>query len=221
MNAYADMLFSTLLGWVRGLMQQLWSFFSSGGSGGFFAWLGDHFLPVTAVLCLLGAAADLVWRIVKRDPSPVVRELGKLVYGERDMGRADRMRFEQGYEDGIDMQDINPDGADHIPLFESNYAQDPVSSDALIAELDSFVLSDEAQPAAGAETARTWDTGRQETEMRRRRGDRYENHERKRLFRRVNSLISDDEEGGLLDRLPTQVDRKGAFHDPVYPHRRA
>ncbi len=221
MNAFADMLFSALLGWVRGLTQSLWSFFAGGGSGGFFSWIGDHCLPVTAVLCLSGAAVDLVVRLSgeKTGSGPLMGLRRLLFGGPKEMSRQDRARFAHGYEDGIDMQDLNPDGENHIPLFESNVHEDSVSSGDLLAELEGLLVSDTAdQSRDGAYTAA--DGARAEGETRRRRGDRYDSHERKRLFKRVNSLIGDDAEDGMLDRLPSKVDRKEAFHDPVYPNRR-
>ena len=223
MNAFADSLFSTLLGWVRGLMQSLWSFFSSGGSGGFFAWIGDHYLAVTVFLCLLGLSADLLIGLFRENPSPLAKELRTLVFPRRNgMGREERRRFDRGYEDGIDMQDLNPDGEGHIPLFESNYPPEDVEDGLPADEAESEVYMEEPgeipdswkKPEAARAAAAA-------PEGRRRRGDRHENHEKKRFFRRVNSLIPDDGEQGLLDRLPTSVDRKDAFHEPVYPNRRS
>ncbi len=206
MNAYADMLFSALLGWVRGLVQSLWSFFASGGSGGFFAWLGDHYLALAAILCLLGMGADLVTALARGgSASPLMRRLRRAVFGgPKEMERTDRRRFEKGYEDGIDMQDLNPEGEGHIPLFESNYPE---------------AVPEVVFPDAG-ESPETAGTPRQEPEYRRRRGERHDGREKRRFFKHVGPLIADDEENGMLDRLPTTVDRKEAFHDPVYPHRR-
>ncbi len=218
MNAFADSLFSALLGWVRGLMQSLWSFFSSGGSGGFFAWIGDHYLVVTAFLCLVGVAADLLIGLFRDDPSPLAREVRSLVFPRRNgMGKEERRRFVSGYEDGVDMQDLNPDGEGHIPLFESNYP--PEDEENGIAPEET---AEEEYRNSPEEVPDSWKRPEAERapEGRRRRGDRHENHEKKRLFRRVNSLIPDDGEQGLLDRLPTSVDRKDAFHEPVYPNRR-
>ena len=116
------------------------------------------------------------------------------------------------------MQDLNPDGENHIPLFESNYPEVSAPSDALLAELD--LLPSSGGEGGGKDPAPASDTGRTGAETRRRRVDRYESHDKKRLFRRVNSLIGDDEDNSALDRLPVTVDRKEAFHDPVYPNRR-
>ena len=220
MNAFADMLLSALLGWVRGLTQSLWSFFASGGSGGFFSWIGDHCVPVTVLLCLMGTAVDFAVRLGRgEDLSGPARALRRLVFGgPREMSRADRERFDRGYEEGVDMQDLNPDGENHIPLFESNYPEVSAPSDALLAELD--LLPSSGGEGGGKDPAPASDTGRTGAETRRRRVDRYESHDKKRLFRRVNSLIGDDEDNSALDRLPVTVDRKEAFHDPVYPNRR-
>ena len=249
MNAFADSLFSTLLGWVRGLMQSLWSFFSSGGSGGFFAWIGDHYLAVTAFLCLIGLAADLLIGLFRENPSPLARELRTLVFPSTGgMGKEERRRFDRGYEDGIDMQDLNPDGEGHIPLFESNYPPQDGEYAFPAEQMEDAGYPERAKeapdpwrvPEAAKEAPDPWrmpetakeapdpwrmpeavsDAPTAVPEGRRRRGDRHENHEKKRLFRRVNSLIPDDGEQGLLDRLPTSVDRKDAFHEPVYPNRR-
>ena len=223
MNAFADSLFSTLLGWVRGLMQSLWSFFSSGGSGGFFAWIGDHYLAVTVILCVIGIAADLLIGFFRETPSPLARELRVLVFRRRDgMGREERKRFDRGYEDGVDMQDLNPDGEGHFPLFESNYApeDDGLPADGTDSRAWTDELEDAPDPWKRPEAVPTHAADAPGGEERRRRGARHENREKKRLFRRVNSLLPDDGDEGLLDRLPTSVDRKEAFHEPVYPHRR-
>ncbi len=211
MNAYADMLFTTLLGWVRGLTQSLWSFFASGGSGGFFSWIGDHCLAVTVILCLAGTAADLVVRLGSRRDGGIAG----LLFGGW-MSRDDRERFDRGYDDGVALQALTPEGEGHIPLFESNLPDASAPSDALFAELERLKDRDEEgaeEPAGQPEDTGTGPVGR------RRRGDRHESREKKRLFKRMPLIVGDEDEV-MVDSLPAQVDMKDAFHDPVYPNKR-
>ena len=44
MNSFANSLFSLLFGWARTLIQHIWTAAISGRYGGFFTWLGDHWV---------------------------------------------------------------------------------------------------------------------------------------------------------------------------------
>ncbi len=226
MNAFADFLLSLLLGWLKGLTQFLWDFFSGGGSNGFLPWLGDHWKGLVVILCAVGSGMDLAVRLRNR------RAL-KAAAGSREAPSAagensgEVWGFDQGFEDSLDMKSLAfPEEAEKdrravFPQAERRPIRDrtekafypvqaayEVREEGFVPEADGFGdLPGEEVPA---ETA--------EKDTRRRRSDKHDSRERRRLFHRVNSLINADEQDDvLLDGLPPVIDKKEAFHKPVYP----
>lgn len=109
MNAFANALFSVLFSGVRSVIESVWSAVAAGKLSGFFSWLGDHWLPLVAVLCLFGTLADfLIWLIRWRPYLVWNTELRHLFSrSARKQAEAD-WRFTRGYQSGIelDMTDL-------------------------------------------------------------------------------------------------------------------
>ncbi|MBQ8136356.1 MAG: hypothetical protein IJ174_02890 [Clostridia bacterium] len=209
MNAFAEMMFSSLLGWLHGLTDRLWRFFSGGGAGGFFAWIGDHWLLCTVVLCVVGTLIDLMIWLIRRKPFRTWSQrwhfLQRKLRGH-EMGVSETWRFNHGYEDSIEMlkEDIPSEGVETIPaedaMFERRFAD----------------FEEEFYPV---------DTGNAQNASenqyrRKRRADRYDTRGRGGLFHRVNTLIGVSGDEQMIDGLPALIDKNKAFHDPVYPIRK-
>lgn len=59
----------------------------------------------------------------------------------------------------------------------------------------------------------------QSVQVRRRRGDKYQKTDRMKALRRIKSKLRDAQEDdtAMLDGLPSSVDSRKAFYDPVFP----
>ena len=60
MGSFAYSIFSVLLGWIRGAVNQLWALLNSDSGGGFLAWIGENWKVLTLLLCGIGVVVDLV-----------------------------------------------------------------------------------------------------------------------------------------------------------------
>ena len=110
MNAFANALFSLLLGWVRALVQGLWQLLSNGGAQRFFTWLGDHWIPLVGLLCLTGEAADkLIW-LLRWRPDLVwrtkLRHFLARLRGQ-EMGERAQRTFYTGYRDAVALNQMD------------------------------------------------------------------------------------------------------------------
>lgn len=209
MNAFANTLFSLLLSWVKGLVQSVWGMFS-GGADGFFVWLGDHWLGLVVFICLLGAAADLMVWLLRWRPDLVWRTKVRRFrarLGGQEMDNRDQQDFYRGYEEAVDM---GPG-----VLWEENAAwqQDDGYDDAPVQ--DETVWWEQPEP----ETVYEQPDAVQSVQVRRRRGDKYQKTDRMKALRRIKSKLRDAQEDdtAMLDGLPSSVDSRKAFYDPVFP----
>ena len=232
MNAFADLLLSVLLGWMKGLTQLLWTFFADGGSNGFLAWLGDHWMMLVAILCLAGVSADFAaWLQQRRLAKKTARSAEK---HPNVSGEETPWGFEQPFGDSMDMEGLAVQ-EESEPLTEENnqpvfphVERKPVRENA---EKTFFPVRAAWEPRTEEDndggdlpdpvTENAVPAERRpaaEAPARRRRSDKHEGRERKRLFPRVAPLIqSDEQESGMLDGLPPVIDKNEAFHKPVYP----
>ena len=205
MNAFANTLFSLLLSWVKGLVQSVWNIFS-GGADGFFVWLGDHWLSLVVVICLLGAAADLLVWLLRWRPDLVWRTKLRRIHARltgRAMGDREEKDFYYGYEEGVDMQSAM--GYDANALWQEDETPDSMQEEPAWWDVPETVPV--YQPAeevpAGQQT-------------RHRRSDKYQKTGRQKKLSQIRDKWQEDETA-MLDELPTSVDSRQAFYDPVFP----
>ena len=202
MNACANPLFSLLLGWVKGLLQSLYSMFSVGKVNSFFVWLGDHWLGVVVVVCLAGAVADLIIWLLRWRPDLVWRTRLRHLFGHRtDMGTR---QFRKGYNEAVDIRQdaasVWPQPAEYQPQ-EEIWWDMPESVPAQKSAQETLFM----QPPPVTE--------------RRRRSDKYQKTDRMRAFGKIKDKLREvqEDENTMLDGLPPAVDSRQAFYDPVFP----
>jgi hypothetical protein len=90
MRGFAQTLFNALLGWIRMLVEAVWSLLFSDGTKAWLTWIGNNWLALVVLLCLIGVAIDyLIW-FVRWRPYYVwgakMRRFGR-IFG---IGRKDR-----------------------------------------------------------------------------------------------------------------------------------
>ena len=71
MGSFANTLFRIMLSWLQGAVSALWSAFTSEKGGSFLEWIGNHWLTIAAILCLIGLVTDLGVYIVRWKPFQV------------------------------------------------------------------------------------------------------------------------------------------------------
>lgn len=240
MNTFADSLFSMLFGWVRTLVQGVWSAVVQGHSGGFFSWLGDHWLWLALIICLICTAVDFIIWMIRWRPYLVwrtkFRRLLRRLRGEPEDARA----FETGYTDGVALNlqdepapewqpapDLPPETPARQPAVlpeefyvprqplpqEASAPQVPQPADAYAAPV-SYEAPAYSTPAGEYIPLPEQPPADPVAAPRRRRSDK---HAQKKVSWHERLVADDDDQEGLLDGLPPAVDREQAFHEPVYP----
>ena len=71
MGGFANTVFSLLLGWLRTVASLVWSGLADPKGSSLFVWIGDHWIVIAAVLCVVGAAADLAVYLFRWKPLTV------------------------------------------------------------------------------------------------------------------------------------------------------
>lgn len=219
MNAFADVLFALLLGWVRGFIGDVWGLVTSGAGEGFLSWVGGNWLWIAAVLCIAGTALDYgVWLMRWRPYQAWRMRMNARRLRKRGDSRRVR-KFNQGYQDGIRMdwldqqayagQEYDQEDAAYDQGF-AEMAYDPRAVYAEDTENVTQMTYNEAayRPPAGDEAI----PAAPEMPERHRRADR-----RSGARRIAGRLTRDDGDERLIDGLPPLVDKDQAYHMPVYP----
>lgn len=108
MNAFADSLFTALLGWVENAANNVFAFVSGGTSGSFGEWLGEHWLTLVLILCVIGVMTDFAVWMIRWQPWRLWK---KRRTDRRE--RRERRAFERGIKgaNGLEMLRFTPEGA--------------------------------------------------------------------------------------------------------------
>lgn len=59
MGSFANSLFKIMLGWLQTAVSAVWSAFTSENGSSFFSWIGQHWILLAGILCVIGLATDL------------------------------------------------------------------------------------------------------------------------------------------------------------------
>ena len=59
MGSFANSLFKIMLGWLQTAVSAVWSAFTSKNGSSFFSWIGQHWILLAGILCVIGLATDL------------------------------------------------------------------------------------------------------------------------------------------------------------------
>lgn len=68
MGAFANTLFSVLLGWVQTAAAWLWSLVTNADVSAWLRWLLDNWLPLTLILCAGGVVIDFIVYLIRWQP---------------------------------------------------------------------------------------------------------------------------------------------------------
>ena len=68
MGSFANSLFIIMLGWLQAAVSAIWSVFTTENGGSLIKWIGNHWLPLAAILCIIGMTVDLAVYLVRWRP---------------------------------------------------------------------------------------------------------------------------------------------------------
>lgn len=108
MGSFANLLFTLMLGWIQPAISTIWSAFTNPGGGSFLQWLGDHWILLVVILCVIGVVADLGVYIFRWKPQLVWKSFFSRLRKRRDGGEEpeeptedpdeERIRTERSWE---------------------------------------------------------------------------------------------------------------------------
>lgn len=224
MNAFANALFTLLLGWARSLLYSLFSALSSDSSKSTLSWLGDHWLWLAAGLALFGTAVDFAVWIIRWQPYRVwrthLRRLGRRLRGQDIQDK----RFEKGYRDGVQLD--RPEAAAPYERHEEPrfsrvgeapgaQAEQPVTWTRVVSSAPQEAPV--TTPLQQMMFEEEFSSRPQPVTRQKRRSDKY----RQGLVGAVNAvrnrLNEAEDEEEMLSGLPPVIDKEHAFREPVYP----
>ena len=239
MGSFANSLFKIMLGWVQGAASAVWSAFTNENGSSFFSWIGQHWILLAVILCLIGLSADLCVYIFRWKPFKVWKsfltrnrdhtdrngaaEEQELHVREREPVRRMRSagtetdtepRTEYRQEPDLTQWDPEPEQPDPEETVQ-NGAPDTVTNAGYVVPADSPYR----RPAEQIKTA-----GPEEQETERSDPDGPEQagavplRSGKRRRIRMTELFTDpEEELRQFDAPQHIIDSRKAYHDPVYP----
>lgn len=226
MNAFANSVFSILFSWLRSFLESLWRVVTAGSFSGLLTWLGDHWMILTAALCVICTVLDyLVW-LIRWRPYVIWKKKITRLFRKKKQPTEEELRFDQGYVSGVELE-VPEREAPASPLWEeplyyprSGEENTPVANASIPAfrQIETAARQEYRMEEGNDPIPETPQTAyRMQDDAprtpRRRRSDRHE----KKKSPLSEILTADDEQDIILDGLPPPVDRKEAFHQPVYP----
>ncbi len=248
MNAFADTIFTFLLGWIRGFTQTVFNAVSSPKTHGFFEWLGDHWLSLALILIACGVMMDFIIWMIRWQPYRLwnswIHKMKRRVRGETIPDKT----FTRGYTQGVEgMQTPAPPQENAVPqekwtLRKAQAQEPPKEQPVWTRQLPYAQGGDQPQVPASVQMENTPQpasyempkprfeesyvfedefkprTAKQQPE-RRRRSDKHQRGITGAVNAVKSRLNAQDEDEVMLDGLPPVVSKEQAFHEPVYPQR--
>lgn len=119
MNKFADTLLSLLFGWMRTFVEGIWNSFSSGQMQDTISWLGDHWLLLVLLLCVVCTVLDYFIWFIRWKPYVIWRNKLRRLFGHKESSEdyAEYYTFQRGYDQGVEM-DLSGFPADSQPIPE-------------------------------------------------------------------------------------------------------
>ena len=225
MGSFANTVFSVLLGWMQGLISMIWSALTDENGGTFFEFIGNNWIKIAVILCIVGLVADFAVYFFRWAPYKVWRTFWRRLRGKRN-GQADEPAGETAAEttytfrgreerteritpvrtepEEPDLRRWEPD----IPVMQETEETDDL-------ERWRTDETDTAEPTVPAEITRAGYTVPADSPYR-----RPESRNRRRRLR-INLLGDAEENEGEIHYYSPRpmIDQKEAYNAPVYPEK--
>ena len=235
MGSFANTLFIILLGWLQGAVSAVWSALTSENGASFLTWVGQHWIVIAAVLCIAGLAADLCVYILRWKPFRVwksfflFRQTHDEPYsGEKRAkssgtsvrtGRPEKRKIQA--EDSAGAQEDDPDFSkwEQGPSVKGQTETATAGSASVVTKAGYAIPPDSPYrrpPEAAKGTQQSGPEPAYETEPSREIYTPSKPKRRRRIS--VSELFTDpEEEIREYDAPQHLIDRRAAYHEPVYP----
>ena len=242
MGSFANTLFTLLLGWLQGIVSAVWSAFTTEDGQSMLTWIGRHWLTIAGILCVTGLTIDLcvylfrwkpfrVWRSFfnrGRDAGGEESYTEDSYYPESSAVRAERNAYNQP-EPVPDRRELRPETPD-FSKWQEEKKEEAVAVPAaterptLVTNAGYTVPADSPyrrpvkQNAAPPEEDRSNLQEADAVPAERSKEPPISLKPSKRRRLRVNELFADPQEELIEFDAPQDIiDRKKAYHEPVYP----
>ena len=73
MSGFANTVFTLLVGWFQAVVSLIWSGLTGKGDGNILTWIGNHWIVIVIILCVVGSVVDLSVYIARWKPLVVIR----------------------------------------------------------------------------------------------------------------------------------------------------
>ena len=206
MGNFANTLFSSLLGWLRGAAAWLWSFINDPEKGGMIVWIADNWLVLIVLLCAACMLVDFIVYMIRWQPYKVWASFFRRLMGhdssEEDTGRI-RRRW------------IHADGTTSVEVVDmAEVAEEPLEPQTFAFQSETEAPVDPyarfARPVTAAPTSPDFEEEHQEPQEIMNRPPRPD--ERRRRF------AEPAEELPLRYAPPPAASEDApAYHEPYYP----
>ena len=233
MGSFANTLFTILLGWIRTVASTIWSAATTEQGGSFVKWIGSHWIPLAIILCTTGMVCDLLvylvrWRPLRVMKSFFTRNRSNNIEEAEDTADESLPFASSGYSVKAIMPETAMDEREQVEEdlsrweYEeqgSGYSRETPGEEVLVTSAGYTVPPDSPyrRPAPPPRTDGVADD-REDTTAESYRNEPRPVVPRRRRRLRVGSLFSDPEEDMQeFDAPQYLIDRKQAYHDPVYP----
>ena len=244
MGSFANTLFTLLLGWLQGIISAVWSAFTTEDGQSLITWIGKHWIMIAGILCIAGLTVDLcvylfrwkpfrVWKSFftrdgEADEADQEEKSQHLSSPERRTPRAERRVYNRPVavrnrpESGMEPPDLsqweNETKEESIPRATAPESPPLITNAGYSVPADSPYRRPVKHEPVQPEEDRT---SRQEKPIEpevREKETPVSMKARRRRRISVNELFSDPQEELIEFDAPQDIiDRKKAYHEPVYP----
>ncbi len=217
MGSLASSLFQFFLGWIRILFSSIWESAATPSHGSLLGWIGEHWLVLLIVICVIGAVTDLIVYLFRWRPYRVWASFLRRMRKRREEKTAElpekEVLPEEDYEDS-DVSEVSfrenrerEDGGDvTAPRAWTWDEPEPARENPVMPTAEAGLQSPGAAPGEKNTGADPGVTARFDQALRPRR-----------RRARMKDLFS--EEGPQSEYTAPQelIDRREAYYKPVYP----
>ena len=201
MGSFSNTVFSILLGWLQILVSMIWSALTATDGHSFLQLIGDHWIFIAAVLCIIGLAADFAVYLFRWQPYKVSKTFFNHL---RNSKKAKQSTDEKAEETGDDSFQFG-----YRPVsYRGTQKEEP--------DMEPWRDSDEATEESASSPAVTKSAYSVPEDSPYRRPA---NRRRNRL--RIDHLLGEDQEDESFHYSPPKpmIDQNDAYQPPVYPEK--
>ena len=208
MGGYAKFCIESLFGWLKTVVQQVWTLMSNPKGNNSISWIGENWKTILLVICAAGAAADLLVYLFRWEPIKVWKS-----YFRRKKQHSRSAWYSGDDGEAYDEYGYPTDETAYYGSEDAGCAADPDSIP------DTYMQAEEPYPEdypAENRPAETYYYDEDPRSFTERNLEKVVGPRRRKF--RVNELFRDTDEGsGYYEAPQPVIDQTEAYHAPVFP----